>query len=646
MKKILLSLAAVALGCSAMSAADLLYDLQFGNTVNVDKKYYPNISSYSGSFDYTLSSNEVFTIDNFNNNNNGWTDMIKCGSQKGAYTGMITTKFKVPAEISSIELGISKINETGKVKSFSVETSSDNATWTAVATATEADYDATAKTVTLEVGNVQPGLYYRVAIDCDQCKSNGLVFLNYVKYFGNWTVTGDKRPAELSFPKPAYTVPDGTKYFTEAKLSNPNELTVTYTSSDPSVAVYDAANDVVQIKGLGTTVITASSAETEDFVAGEASYTLNVVTPAKTVKEMMTLAPQKGDKVWVGCDLTVVYVNGQYVYVVDDYDNPTLLYGSNSYKLGDMIPRGWQAENALYSGLLEWKGDFPEASTTVPETYIKYPTLTTITTADVNAVGWIENINLPEGLPAKGKNTTATLADGTEITVRNQFGLMSGEDTYAAGTYRMKAAVAIYNGTLQLYPVELLDPADVKVEPTFPESINVICDTDGFTIDQEHRQGDIFITVKGYTLKDSVKIHLDTPEGWDGFIFRTEDAAISNEPIQPLIVRAVEADWLPLSAFTGYGFTQGNTITVQAETFAWTESIDGYLIWDGKADSANAITIEAKIRKGVDPNTGVEAIEAAEENAEYYTLQGVKVENPSDGIYVKVVNGKASKVVL
>ena len=45
--------------------------------------------------------------------------------------------------------------------------------------------------------------------------------------------------------------------------------------------------------------------------------------------------------------------------------------------------------------------------------------------------------------------------------------------------------------------------------------------------------------------------------------------------------------------------------------------------------------------------TGVEAIGAVEEGeAVYYNLQGVRVENPERGIFVKVVNGKATKVVL
>lgn len=48
----------------------------------------------------------------------------------------------------------------------------------------------------------------------------------------------------------------------------------------------------------------------------------------------------------------------------------------------------------------------------------------------------------------------------------------------------------------------------------------------------------------------------------------------------------------------------------------------------------------------VDLSDGVENIEATEEEeVEYYNLQGVKVANPSNGVYIRVVNGKATKVV-
>ena len=56
------------------------------------------------------------------------------------------------------------------------------------------------------------------------------------------------------------------------------------------------------------------------------------------------------------------------------------------------------------------------------------------------------------------------------------------------------------------------------------------------------------------------------------------------------------------------------------------------------------------LAKTTNPNnvsTGVESIEdGANGEAVYYNLQGVKVTNPDKGIYVKVVNGKAEKVIL
>ena len=46
----------------------------------------------------------------------------------------------------------------------------------------------------------------------------------------------------------------------------------------------------------------------------------------------------------------------------------------------------------------------------------------------------------------------------------------------------------------------------------------------------------------------------------------------------------------------------------------------------------------------VTKTSGVEAIEAEEGNAVYYNLQGVRVDNPENGIFIRVANGKSVKV--
>ncbi len=61
----------------------------------------------------------------------------------------------------------------------------------------------------------------------------------------------------------------------EPALDNPNRLTVTYESSDTTVAKVDNLGNV-SIVGAGTAVITAKSEATTEYLAGEASYTINV----------------------------------------------------------------------------------------------------------------------------------------------------------------------------------------------------------------------------------------------------------------------------------------------------------------------------------------------------------------------------------
>lgn len=59
--------------------------------------------------------------------------------------------------------------------------------------------------------------------------------------------------------------------------------------------------------------------------------------------------------------------------------------------------------------------------------------------------------------------------------------------------------------------------------------------------------------------------------------------------------------------------------------------------------TVNFETMQVVLKAATD---AVEEIEAAEGEAVYFNLQGVQVENPVNGVYVKVLNGKATKVVV
>lgn len=87
-----------------------------------------------------------------------------------------------------------------------------------------------------------------------------------------------KDDAEMSFPQTTYTATLG-EGFTAPALSKTTDGEVTYTSSATDVATVDAKTGAVTLVAAGTTVITASAPETDDFYEGTASYTLVVEEP-------------------------------------------------------------------------------------------------------------------------------------------------------------------------------------------------------------------------------------------------------------------------------------------------------------------------------------------------------------------------------
>ena len=100
---------------------------------------------------------------------------------------------------------------------------------------------------------------------------------SYIEVTYTLSAADDRQPAGLAFAEEAYTANLGED-FTAPELTNPNGLEVTYKSSNEAVATV-ATDGNVTILAAGTTTITATSAETEEFKAGEASYTLSVIDP-------------------------------------------------------------------------------------------------------------------------------------------------------------------------------------------------------------------------------------------------------------------------------------------------------------------------------------------------------------------------------
>ena len=113
-------------------------------------------------------------------------------------------------------------------------------------------------------------------------------------------------------------------------LTNPNNLTVTYSSSEEGVATVDA-NGEVTVLGAGTTIITASSEETDEFEAGEASYTL-------TVSNNVTVIDLRGKTEAITFDPLNQFIQGSGY---KSYETAQLT-GSDGVTYA-----GWSAENVM-----------------------------------------------------------------------------------------------------------------------------------------------------------------------------------------------------------------------------------------------------------------------------------------------------------
>ena len=93
----------------------------------------------------------------------------------------------------------------------------------------------------------------------------------------NYTLTVEKADPVangLAFSSTTATAKRGEAY-TAPTLTNPYNLSLTWTSSDESVATVDQTGTVTLI-AAGTTIITATFAGSDDYEAGSISYTLTV----------------------------------------------------------------------------------------------------------------------------------------------------------------------------------------------------------------------------------------------------------------------------------------------------------------------------------------------------------------------------------
>lgn len=151
---------------------------------------------------------------------------------------------------------------------------------------------------------------------------------NYLAGEASYTITVNKGDAGLSFSASTANAVVGSD-FTEPTLSNPNGLTVTYTSSNPAVATVDE-NGNVTIVGEGTTTITAKITGDANYEDAEVSYELTVAPQPVVAAPTFSLVAGSYGKAQ---QLIISAESGATILYSTDGSEPTTKY-TNAIDLG------------------------------------------------------------------------------------------------------------------------------------------------------------------------------------------------------------------------------------------------------------------------------------------------------------------------
>lgn len=400
---------------------------------------------------------------------------------------------------------------------------------------------------------------------------------------------------------------DVTEEFAEGKTvqgriatADVEGLTINYSSSNEAVATVDA-NGMLTFKGVGSTIITASTEATDDYNAAEASYTLTVEMVYKSIADVIKYA-KDGNKLDLNFPMTVGYNNGSTCLVTDNIGGYIMIYGKTAYEVSDVIPAGMQVTYTLYGGLPELKPQTTPESTEKGEYVIETVSADEVMAQPLNKIVKVLNVKIDSATPGENasgaaRNFTAKVGD-TELKFFNDLKTPSVE----AGVYNVTAAISTYNGnSTEVAEPNQLKPISFEAIPAAP-----VAEINSSTVTENYElQG------------EEVTIYLTAAEGATIWYRFTPD---SNAAVNALAEEGFQK-------YTVDGIKIGKLGTLEYYT------------------ELNGVNSEiARIDFSGTPTSLLEiAVEGAD--AEWYDLAGRRVAAPAKGFYLKKTGSKVSKYV-
>lgn len=435
----------------------------------------------------------------------------------------------------------------------------------------------------------------------------------------NWT--GNESPAKVSFtPSSTITITSITVKLAEAPVYNvatptfnlvegdygytlemacETEGAKIYYTEDGSEPTAESTLYVNPVEVWGTPTIKAVAINEAGDASAVASFSEAI---PYLIDSFMPLSDfPDGTAVTVKGAMTVVYQNGAYLYVQDANGSGMLLYGTTdaTYANGDTFSV-LKGTYTVFNGLPEITGYVISDVTAGTPVEPRNASLAYATTM-LNSYVKIENVSVVDN--------TITDIDGNKVVLYDRFKLatiLSGENIDIIGFFGYYIAKD-GKESAQFYPVEMTaTPA--------PDQAPILIGGSEF-------QGDRL------ELDYAMEVTFPTIEGHSVWYKLT---AITTEPAENDIEAYAEVDEEGYTRYEG-AFNVDPTLH---------NSLSYYVQNDANGMRSEVRTLAVGI------STGVSLIEAEEAEAEYFNLQGIRVDRPAEGgVYLRRIGSKVVKVI-
>ena len=554
------------------------------------------VSSYTSSWTATKSG-QVWTIDNFNNNSNGWS-LIKAGRNGNASVASITTQVEDHA-VSDVTVTIDGVTAS-KINSHKLYVA-DNSSFTGAIEITGAPSTIAAGNIvyTVPVVNRANDLYYKLEFNCASGSSNGFLQISKITY-AYAAATPQKDPAGLAYDDADLSnlVKLGDA-FTAPTLTNPHSLTVAYESSNTDVAEV-ASNGALTIKAVGVAEITASSEETDTYKAGSAKYTIYVVAHDGTEADPYTVADARviidkvgetgiADKYAKGIVSNVKsldpskYQRAQY-YISDNGERENEIYVYNGYYLSgtdftsaDQLLEGDEVvvKGLLkkYNNIYEFNADNQLVSLNRTKTAAGLAYVETAIEKNIGDAAFTNVLTNPNNLEVSYSSSAtgiATVDENGEVTIVGM-GTTTIKATFAGNASYLADEVS--------YTLTVNDPSLIKV--TFDATVDKASDNaegitkNGVNIKASHVDG-VNNSSNPITYYQCFKNEVFTATCTSGNIKRIEFSCTSSNPASGFGESYADGVWTGDAAIVEITATvkqvQMNTVTVYYKVDARAEA--------------------------------------------------------------------------